>query len=137
MYTSILVPVDLEHRQGLEKAVSTAATLSKAYGIPMTLIGVTTNTPSAVAHTPQEFQQKMEAYAAEEGEKYGVEVKGLGVASHDPAVDLNETLIEQAEKRGDDLIVMASHIPGVAEHIFSSHAGYVAQHAPVSVMVVR
>jgi nucleotide-binding universal stress UspA family protein len=59
------------------------------------------------------------------------------VASHDPAVDLNETLIEQAEKRGDDLIVMASHIPGVAEHIFSSHAGYVAQHAPVSVMVVR
>jgi len=32
---------------------------------------------------------------------------------------------------------MASHEPGFFEHIFSSHGGYIAQHAKVSVLVVR
>lgn len=137
MYASIMVPVDLEHAGALEKAIATGATLARAYDIPMTLIGVTTEAPSPVAHTPQEFQRKMEAFAAAEGRKYGVQATGLGVASHDPAVDLNETLIAEAERIGADLIVMASHVPGIAEHIFSSHAGYVASHSKASVLVVR
>ena len=38
---------------------------------------------------------------------------------------------------GADLVIMASHVPGMLEHIFSSHGGYIAQHAKVSVFVVR
>ena len=36
-----------------------------------------------------------------------------------------------------DLIVMASHVPGVAEYVFASNAGYLASHADLSVLVVR
>ena len=32
---------------------------------------------------------------------------------------------------------MASHRPGAGEYVFGSNAGHVAQHAPVSVFVVR
>jgi nucleotide-binding universal stress UspA family protein len=41
------------------------------------------------------------------------------------------------DKIGADLVVMASHKPGFLEHIFSSHGGYIAQHATCSVFVVR
>lgn len=56
---------------------------------------------------------------------------------NDVAVDLGNVLIKAAEDMGVDLIVMASHIPGLLEHIFASNAGYVASHAKCSVYVVR
>jgi nucleotide-binding universal stress UspA family protein len=53
------------------------------------------------------------------------------------AVDLNAHLVREAERIGADLIVIASHRPGRFASIIGSHAGYIVQHAPISVMVVR
>src|SRR3546814_17653787 len=41
MYKTIMVPVDLSHRERLEKAVATAADLSKCYKVPAELVAVT------------------------------------------------------------------------------------------------
>ena len=41
------------------------------------------------------------------------------------------------EEVGADLVVMATHIPGAAEHLFASHGGSVAAHAKISVFLVR
>jgi len=57
--------------------------------------------------------------------------------AHDPAVETTAELMKAIDKIGADLVIMASHEPGFFEHIFSSHGGYIAQHAKCSVFVVR
>lgn len=137
MYKKIMVPVDLAHIERLDKAITTATDLAKHYGIPICFVGVTAETPTALAHTPREFAQKLEAFGAAQSQKHGLDIDTKAYPDHDPAADLDKTLIEAAETNGADLIVMASHVPGLAEHIFASNAGAVASHAEMSVFVVR
>lgn len=137
MYKKIMVPVDLAHVERLEKAIATATDLGKHYGIPICVAGVTAETPTEVAHSPKEFGQKLREFGAGLSAAHGLDIDTVVYASHDPAVDLDQTLIRAAQENGADLIVMASHMPGLREHIFASNAGAVASHAKVSVFVVR
>ena len=137
MFRSILVPVDLGHKEKLDKAISVAARLSSAEGATVTLCGVTSSAPGSVAHTPEEFARKLEEFAAAQSSARGVSFAARSVVSHDPSVDLDDRLNEVAHEIGADLVVMASHVPGFLEHVISSHAGYLAAHTDISVMVVR
>ena len=137
MYRKIMVPIDLAHAGSLDKAIDTASDLAKHYGIPIRFVGVTAETPTEVAHTPEEFADKLAKFAAAEAEKHGLEIDSKAYPSHDPTVDLDNTLLTAADEIGADLIVVGSHIPGFREHIFASHAGTLASHAEVSVFVVR
>ncbi|MXN63842.1 universal stress protein [Stappia sp. GBMRC 2046] len=137
MYKKIMVPVDLAHADRLDKALTTAADLSRHYEIPVCYVGITATTPGPVAHTPKEFQSKLDAFVKDEAAKRGIDASSLTKISHDPSIDLDETLLSALNETGADLVVMASHVPGVPEHIFASNAGYLASHAPVSVLVVR
>lgn len=137
MYSKIMVPVDLAHKDKLEKAVATAADLSRFYKAPVEMVGVTASPPSAAARTPEAFADKLADFAAEESSKYGVTFGAHAITSPDPAVDLDDRLGEEAHEIGADLVVMGSHVPGFAEHLFSSRAGYLASHADISVFVVR
>ena len=137
MYTRIMVPVDLAHGERLGKALSTAADLSKHYGIPVCFVGVSAPAPSAVAHTPDEFADRLAGFAAARAEADGIEASSAAYDCHDPAVDLDNTLLKAIEETGADLVIMASHVPGFADYLFASNAGHLAAHAPVTVMVVR
>lgn len=137
MYGLIMVPVDLAHADALEKALATAARLARTFEADLCYVGVTTSAPSAVAHNPDEFSRKLEDFAREQSRRYEVDTRALTRVSHDPTADLNRQLLQAAREIEADLIVMASHVPGVIEHVFASHAGSVASHAEVSVFVVR
>lgn len=137
MYTKIMVPVDLAHIERLQKAITTATDLAKHYSIPICFVGVTAETPTEVAHTPKEFAQKLEAFGVGQSQEHGLKIETKAYPSHDPAIDLDKTLIAAAKDNGADLIVMASHVPGFPEHIFASNAGAVASHSGLSVFVVR
>jgi len=137
MYKSIAVPVDLTHLDGLEKALHTAAEIARHFGAAVTYVGATTPQPNEVAPTPEAFTQKLEKLAADQGKRHGIEAGVETIVDHDPTIDLSDRLLEAIEKIGADLVVMGSHQPGMAEHFVSSHGGYLASHAPVSVMVVR
>ncbi len=137
MFHKIVVPIDLAHTDRLDKAVDAAVLLAKQDTVPLCVVGVTTETPSEIAHSPEEYEEKLRAYADALGRKHGIAIDAVACASHDPATDLNATLIAEAEAQGADLIVMASHVPGLPEHLFSSHAGAVAAHAEASVFVIR
>lgn len=138
MYNKIMVPVDLAHVDRLEKALKTAADLSKIYDIPVCYVGVTSSAPSSVAHTPSEFAEMVDEFGREQAEKYGLNnVTAVAYSIPDPAVDLDATLIKAEKENGVDLVVMASHVPGMADHIFASNAAYVAKYSKVSVLVVR
>lgn len=138
MYQKIMVAVDLAHADRLEKALTTAADLSKHYNAPLCYVGVSAALPGPVAHNPQEFAGKMKAFGSAQAERHGLtDVTSAVYVSHDPTVDLDETLLKAVEETGADLVVMASHVPGVAEHLFASNAGYVGMHSKASVFVVR
>lgn len=137
MYKTIFVPVDLFHVGTLDKALATAADLAKQYGATAVYVGVTSTAPSEVAHNPEEFQTKLDALAAEQSAKHGIDTKGKAVISHDPTIDLDRTLVKAVNDVGADLVVMASHVPGLTEHLVSSNAGWLAAHLPISVFVVR
>lgn len=137
MYDRIMVPVDLTHADRLAKALSVAGDLAAHYGARLIYVGVAASTPSAIAHTPEEYGEKLAAFAKAQGLAVGAEAEAHPVISHDPAVDLDPALIKAVEDTRADLVVMASHIPGIADHIWPSNGGTIASRAKVSVMVVR
>ncbi|MDX6752607.1 universal stress protein [Geminicoccaceae bacterium 1502E] len=137
MYRTIMVPVDLAHVDRLRKALATAADLARHYGIPVCYVGVTAATPGSVAHNPEEFAVRLDAFARSEAASYGHTASAKACTSHDPSVDLDKALMQAIRDTGADLVVMASHVPGLPDHIFASNAGWLASHAAVSVLVVR
>ncbi len=137
MYKVIAVPVDLAHVDRLGKALETAADLARHYGATLHYVGATTEPPSSVARTPEEFKGKLERFAAERGAALGIEARAKPLVSLDPAVDLDRDLLKAFNEIGADLVIMASHIPGILDHLISSNAGWIASHAKISVFVVR
>lgn len=60
MAQSILIPVDLAHKDALSKAVSVAGDLAKlGDGAKLTLIGVTSSAVTEAAHNPVEFEKTL------------------------------------------------------------------------------
>jgi nucleotide-binding universal stress UspA family protein len=137
MFRKIMVPVDLAHVGEIGKALDTAADLAKHFEARVDYVGVTTDTPSDVAHTPGEFRKKLEAFSAEQAREHGISTAAKPVVCADPAAELDKCLSDAGDELGTDLVVMASHHPGVMEHLVSSNAGYLAAHSDVSVFVVR
>ncbi|MDQ0326046.1 nucleotide-binding universal stress UspA family protein [Rhodopseudomonas julia] len=137
MFRTILVPADLAHADKLERALEAAASLAKQHGSRLILVGVSAALPSSLSHNPAEFAERLNEFAARQSDKHGVTFEAKAVTSHDPTRDLDQTLSEQVHETGADLVVMSSHVPGFAEHVFSSRAGYLATHSEVSVFVVR
>ena len=137
MYKKIMVPVDLAHKGDLDKALQTAADLAKHYQAAVCYVGVTSPQPGSVAHTPEEFAKKLEQFAQDEAKKHGHDASSKAYTSHDPTVDIDDTLIKAVGETGSDLVVMASHAPNVLDYVWPSNGGKVAEHAQASVFVVR
>jgi len=137
VYKKIMVPVDLAHADRLEKALRTAADLSRHYAAPVCYVGISAETPGPVAHNPEEYAARLKDFARAQAEAHGIEVATHPIASHDPAIDLDRQLLDAADAVGADLIVAGSHVPGLLDRIWPSHGGSLAAHATISVFVVR
>lgn len=137
MYTRIAVPVDLFHADQITRALHVAADLAKHYGASLHLIGVTAETPTSIAHNPQEFARKLDAFGKEQAERFGIQVSTGTHASTDPSIDIDKVLLRAVAESGADLVVMQSHVPGISDYFWGSHGGHLAAHAEISVFVVR
>ncbi|MBK0328393.1 universal stress protein [Rhodobacteraceae bacterium F11138] len=137
MFTKIMVPVDLAHVASMTRATKVAADLALLYQAEACYVAVTAPTPGPTAHNPQEFAAKLEAFAQGEAASHGHRVSSHSLVSHDPAVDLDHDLLKAVKTIQADLVVMASHVPGVADYLFPSHGGKMAKHSDISVMIIR
>ena len=137
MYKQIMVPVDLAHGDPLGKALSTAADLAAHYKIPVCYVAVGPTTPTEVARNPTEFAEKLTAFAAEQGKSHGHQTHSKAYTSPDPATDLDDVLLKAVGEVRADLVVMASHLPTIADYIWPSNGGKIASHAETSVFLVR
>lgn len=137
MFKKIMIPVDLKHTAQLDKALHVAASLARNEGAELHAVGVTLSGPTEIARTPGEFAEKLEDYAHSQADALGVPIQPHARISHDMTVDLDDVLMRTADDIDADLVVMASHVPGLAEYVFASNAGHLASHASISVLVVR
>ena len=137
MFNHILAPVDLAHVDRLGRALEVAADLARHYGVDVTYVAVTSPQPGEVAHNPEEYEKKLKAFADEQSKAHGQTAHARLMVSHDPAVDLDTKLTAALEEIGADLVVMATHIPGLVDYIWPSHGGKFASHTDASVMLVR
>lgn len=137
MYHKIVVPVDLGHIERLPKALRTAADLARHYDAAIVFVSVTAETPTAIAHNPKEFGEKLAAFAREQARAYGIDASARAFASHDPAIDTDKTLMRAIDEIGADLVVMASHVPGVSDYLWAGHGATIAAHSDASVLLVR
>lgn len=137
MYSKIMVPVDLGHVDKLGKALGIASQMARISGAEVVYVGVTGTAPSGVAHTPEEFAAKLDAFAVEQAEASGHAASGHAMVSHDPAADLERTLTKAVEETGADLVVMATHVPGALDMFGPNHGGELARHSKISVFLVR
>jgi nucleotide-binding universal stress UspA family protein len=137
MFKKMMVPVDLAHADKLSLALDTAANLAKLYKIPAVYVGVTASAPSALGHNPEEYGEKLRAFADNQSVTHGISTDCDVVVSHDPAVELDDALVQAVKETGADLVVMATHIPNVADHFWPSNGGRLATHTDASVFLVR
>ena len=137
MFTKILIPVDLGHLDRLQKALAVAVAQARQHGASLVYMGVTEETPGPVARNPDEFAAKLEAFVAEQADTHGISAEALPVVSVDPATEINKLILKAVKDTSADLVVMASHPPRMLDWILPSHGGHVAEHADVSVFVIR
>ncbi len=137
MYNHIMFPVDLHLPPEVRKAADVAAQVAQWQGARITIVSVTGTQPGEPGQSEAAINQDLQDFASELAEKCGAEVAFRNIHSVDVGAELDGDLTRAADEIGADLIVVGTHAPRIMDYIFSSHAGYLAKHASVSVFVVR
>ncbi|EKE75782.1 universal stress protein [Oceanibaculum indicum] len=136
MYKNILVPIDLTQAEKGTAMLAVAAKLADQ-GAKITAITVVEDLPGYVrAELPTGLVEKNLKAAQEEMAKL---VKDSGVAASVQVSDGNPSreILDHASKIGADLIIVASHRPGMQDYFLGSTAARVVRHAACSVLVTR
>jgi nucleotide-binding universal stress UspA family protein len=136
MYKTILVPIDMAHvaegKANIDLAARHAATGSK-----IILLNVVEDIPNwAAVDLPAGLLDKsleaarteLKAIAHASGMRMEVEVR----TGHS-----YKTILEVANEKNIDLIIIASHQPGLQDYFLGSTASKVVRHALCSVLIVR
>ncbi|KPP87519.1 MAG: universal stress protein family protein [Rhodobacteraceae bacterium HLUCCO07] len=135
MYKNILVPIAADHDPSTEAALNVARALA-ADGAKITALTVVEQMPGYVqSQMPEGQMQKMqeEVESALKAElESAADVTPVVVAGHSA-----RTILDYAEEKGIDCIVMASHRPEFSDYLLGSTAARVVRHAQCSVHVLR
>ena len=135
-YSNILVPVVFdENPNTLERPLSMARDLC-AEGGKITLVHVLETPPSyAMQYIPKDLVQ-----ATQNGIRQSLAAATADVPSAKYALlsgSPGREITDFAASHGADLIVMASHRPGMGDILWGSTAGFVVRHVGCSVHVLR
>jgi universal stress protein F len=139
MIRTILVPIDLSKTEAGTAALALARDMAEKYGSKLILLHVVEEVPGFVkaqlpagahAKVVEDAIASLRDFAAERGV---AETADVLTREGSPATEI----LEFAREAGTDMIVMASHDPGVADYLLGSVAGRVVRHAHCSVLVVR
>jgi len=138
MYDRIIVGVDMTRTEEFDKAVHAAAELAKATDAEAWMVAITGKAkPHDGSHDHEAFQQKVDDFARQQGEAYGVTFRTRVVTTADAYSDVKKCLYEAIDGLEADLIVLASHEPGLKEYVLPSTSASMVKHARCSVLVVR
>ena len=136
MYKSILVPIDLAHlREGKDTLEIARANLAE--GGSVTLLNVVEDIPDwAAAQLPKGTIKRSMKNAIEQLK--AICEKCEGMANYEVRTGHTyQVILEVAQEKKTDLIIIASNRPGFREFYLGSTAAKVVRHATCSVHVIR
>lgn len=140
MYKSILVPVDLAEAELAKPALDVAVSLAQQTEGTVRLIYVRSLVPiTYMEFVPADFDEGQQAEAEEKLSAIAAQVPlPSGRVSAKVLVgSIHGEVLADAEASGADLIVIASHEPGMLAYVLGSNASTIVRRAKCSVLVVR
>jgi len=140
MFSKILVPIDPAEPAFSDDAVAKAGQLAKDYDGKVHLVAICPEVQRFVAsQLPEGFQDKEMAETRGMLDKLAqsMTLPDDHVSTEVRVGTVDNELLDAAKAAGADLIVMASHKPGLSTYFVGSHGAHIVRHAPCSVMVLR
>ncbi len=135
MYHKILVPISFD----AERDTSAPLKLAQVLATPdaqVILLHVVEHIPNyAISYMPSEYLKEARKAIQTELDNLAAKVpgaKGVVVEGHS-----GRTILDWVEVNEPDLIIMASHRPGMQDLLLGSTAAHVVRHAKCAVHVVR
>ena len=136
MHKQILIPVDITHKERAQAMIQAANRLADD-GAQITLYNVVEDVPSYITvQTPESVLETAKANASKE----------LAAIATDAEIKANvevgrgrahSTILDHADRIGADLIIVASHKPGLQDFLLGSTAARVVRHATCTVLIIR
>ncbi|MCC5971651.1 MAG: universal stress protein [Pararhodobacter sp.] len=136
MYKNIIVAVDLAHGEAGKGLLARASELVDPGGT-VRLLHVIEDVPSYIAaELPRDLNDRRQAEAKVE---LGLLTQGAdsNVATEVRSGAASSQILQCAEDTGADLIMIASHRPGLSDYFIGSTAARVVRHAQCSVLISR
>ena len=139
MYSSILVPVDLEEPSSWRKAVPAALAIGTCFGAKVGLVHVVSDELLAVEAewSGLALRRILDTARARLGLLADDLTAETEIEVHVATGRIYRGVLDVAEQVGADLIVMASHRPEMKDFLIGENAERVVRHARCSVLVVR
>lgn len=135
MYKIIIVPIDIGHMERAEPMIKAARQLGPdaeiilANAIETVPSHIQAEIPvNLVEENRAKSREKLEALAKEIGGKVSVEMVDGHAAT---------AILDIADAKNADAIVIGSHKPGWQDYLIGSTASRVVRHAKCSVLVIR
>lgn len=139
MIKTILVPIDIAKKGSGDTALKLARDLAKTHRSKIILLNVVEPLPGYVAvQMPPGFPERARSDADNQLHEIAVE-HGIADTAQIVVRDGHPStiILEFARETGADMIVIASHDPGIADYLLGSVAARVVRHAHCSVLVTR
>ncbi|MDH3221026.1 MAG: universal stress protein [Gammaproteobacteria bacterium] len=136
MFNTILLPVDVAHLDEGRKSLDVALSITGSEAA-ITLLYVMEDIPNWTdidlpsnfkENSMQKAREALESIIDNNDRKISVEVR----AGH-----TYSTILKEAKATNADLIILASHKPGLIDYFLGSNTSKVVNHADCSVVVVR
>ncbi|PVH29723.1 universal stress protein [Pararhodobacter oceanensis] len=136
MYSHIIVAVDLSHGDAGKALLAKAAQMLQPGGTAR-LLNVLEDVPSYVAaELPRDLNDRRQAEAKVELALL-VDKVDFTVETEVRTGAAASQILQCAEDNGADLIMIASHRPGLSDYFIGSTASRVVRHAQCSVLISR
>ena len=136
MYKHIVVAVDLNHGDAGKALMAKAVDLLDQGGT-VRLLHVLEDVPSYVAaELPRDLNDRRQAEAKVELAALN-DTKNITVKTEVRTGAAANQILQAAEDNGADLIMIASHRPGLSDYFIGSTAARVLRHAQCSVLISR
>lgn len=135
MYKTIIIPVDISHAEKAQQMLEVAHCI-KDDDAKLLLLNVIEDVPAyAAAELPADLMGNSKRKAREVLEE-------LARGHSDAEIEVRQgaphfQILEAAEERDADLIIIASHKPGLKDYFLGSTASRVVRHALCPVHVIR
>jgi nucleotide-binding universal stress UspA family protein len=139
MYNRILIPIDIGQEGSWRHALPVAIEQAHLNKAELHVLAVAPETPPQLGFLPPDYGEKMVVRAREKLEEILNKQtwENLTYQPHVRQGSIYKEILNLATDINADLIIMASHQPGLEDYLLGPNSARVVRHAQCSVLVVR